>query len=229
MRFKQVIDEAVSTGAWKALQNMLDKNCMPYINFLKGCDSLLLRGSKKSIKMFDKVDQRQDRKPALIGKELSVIMDDWTKDNWGFRARSQSAFATNRIKASRSYGHTYLMFPIGKFDYAWNDDVGFLYGHYDSFDYLTSEKYLDINKNSASKADEISHEEADKLVFDEYIVPQLNAYTVNKGLNTYLKGDNWNKTGFSECIVHCKSYYLINMEWDSTLLSWYTDRHWKKK
>jgi len=229
MRFKQhIINETVTPSNWKKLQEILERDCMPYIKQLRGVKSLLVRGSKKLTTFYDEVIQRQDRRPLLINPDLSDILDDWTLKNWGFRSRSQSAFATNRLNAAKRYGNVYMIFPIGKFKYACNDNVNDLYGAYDSYEF----RVIDMADKMTSKndmGDDRDPKEPHQKVFDEEILPHLKAYTVNTGLNRYLGDKSWEKTDFSECIVNCKSYYLINMEWSDTLLVWYTKRYWNKK
>ena len=227
MRLKQHINETITPSKWEELRETLERSCKPYIRHLKGAKSLLCRGSKKSIPFYDKKSQRQDRIPALIDINLHGLMDDWTKKNWGFDARSASTFTTNREHNARMYGTPYRMFPIGDFDYAWNDNVTQLYSEYDSWNYSVDMEFNHVNDNSTSVQDDIDDFQAEDNVFKRNIIPHLQNYKTSN-LSTMLKqpGD---KRGYSECIVHCKQYYLIHPEWSETLLSWFSDRYWRQK
>lgn len=217
MRFQHHINET-SPDEWATLHRTLEQDCMPYIKELKGCKSLLRRGSKNMIAFFDKKTQRQDRRPLLVDQDIHELMDDWTAKNWGFRARSQSAFTTPKESNARAYGHPYIFFPIGKFKYAWNDYVNNLYSVYDTW---WQHKYSDREEGE-------TEQQISQRNFDDMVVPHLQAYKVNTGLNKLLK-QSGETQGFSECIVNCKSYYLINPKWRTTLYAWYGDRYWRSK
>ncbi len=134
---------------------------------------------------------------------------------WGFKARSQSTFATNSRDTARSYGDHYIVFPIGKFKYTCNDDVVELYKNYDTFEWMTSIE---------ARERDISEEDAEQNVFDDVFVPKLKEYNTSD-LNGYLKVGPGR---YSECIFNSKSYYIINNEWRVTLLEWYSNKYWKK-
>ena len=225
MRLKKHISESFSPRDWEQLRGDLERDCKPYIKQLKGAKSLLCRGSKKSVPFYERKSQRQDRIPALIHINLHHMMDDWTKKNWGFEARTASAFTTNREHNARMYGTPYRMFPIGDFDYAWNDNVTQLYQEYDGWNYNVNTEYNYVNDNATGPQDEIDDNQAEDNVFKRNIIPHLQDYKT-RGLNKLLRQEG-SKQGYSEAIINCKSYYLIHPEWASTLLSWFGDRYWR--
>lgn len=227
MRFKEYINEALTPQKWEELKTVLERDCMPYIKETKGCQSLLRRGSKDMFLFYGKKTQRQDRKPRMVDQDIHQMMDDWTKKNWGFRARSTSTFATNREHNARMYGSPFFMFPIGNFKYAWNDNVTELYKVYDGWNFYWHETFNHTNDNSTSVYDEIDEEQAKEITFNERVVPILQDYKT-RDLNKLLR-QRGDKQGFAECIVNCKSYYLVNPEWMETLYAWYGDKYWREK
>ena len=209
---------------WNAIRTMLEKNSMPFINHLKGAKSLLWRGvdghNTPSIK---RVTQRQDRRPRFIDMDLHDRLDAWTKKNWGFPARSASTFTSASRQAITNYGDQYIIFPIGNFKYSWNNDVSDLYYSYDHFESIV---HNEIRVNELKGIDEPLGDTIDKI-FKTVFVPELKGYKTSN-LNSHLKVDH---SGFNrtECILHCKQYYIINNQWDGTLLGWYSDKYWKEK
>jgi len=225
MRLNRFITEGTSTKQWEDLSSTLEKDCKPFILEIKGMKSLLYRGSSKDTSFYTKIKQRQDREPLYNDPDLSGMMDEWTNQYWGFKARSQSTFTTANVDVAKGYGRgAYIVFPIGKYRYAWNKDVSNLYALYDSFDAQVISEY---DKMGGYDDEEITMMDAKEMVYKNLILPELKKYRTSN-LNKYLKMGPWSSSDFTECIINAKSYYLINRVWEPTLLAWYSDRYWRQ-
>ncbi len=229
MRLSKSIHESeMSQMNWTKLQEDLERDCMSFIKNLRGVKNLLYRGMKGEItRHWKKVNQRQDRVPRYIDSNLHKMMDDWSNKHWGFKARSQSTFTTANPANAKGYGRSYIIFPIGKFKYAWNNDVVKLYGNYDAFDARVKAYYERYNSQIEYEEDFKSMDELREVTFDEQIVPEMVKYETTN-INKYLKMPV-KDSDYTECILNCKSYYIIHREWESTLLEWYSVRYWRGK
>jgi len=224
----RLLKEMQSTPKWEKLRDELEDKCQPYIKHLKGCNSLLIRGSKQKIKYYSKFTTRQDRIPRLIDdRDLHKMMDNWTQKNWGFKARSQSVFTSTREHNAKMYGKPYIMFPIGKFDYAWNDNVYGLYGAYDRWGYIVEIVWDDLeDTRDTDDRPKYDEDEAKEEAFDLHILPHLENYDTNNLSKLLKKGESM--AGYTECIVHCKTYYMIHPEWRQLLVEWFGKRYWNQ-
>lgn len=206
MKLQQYINEMVSIKKWEELRDIIDKECQPFIKELKGCNTLLYRGVQNMPSFYDKKIPRTDRKPRLIQPDLHKKLGDLSKKKFGWNIREEGIFTTNNKSYTKQWGKPSIVFPIGNFEYVYNNNVEDLYGLYDQW-YTTS----DINDIKADK------------FFKSYIIPEINKYNTND-IKSYLKKPSKNQ---SECIIKCKSYFSINAEWDKTLIAWFGERKYK--
>ena len=207
MKFKKYITEMISTSKWNNLREAIDKDCAPFIKELKGCNTLLYRGVKTPPRFYDKKTPRTDRKPRVIDITLHTKLGKETKKMFGWNLRIEGIFTTNNVSNADLWGSPSIIFPIGKFKYAWNKNVHDLYDAYDQWPtYMSKDGSMDHML---------------KELWDYNIMDSLKNYKTT-GLNNYLS----RTFRLSECVIKCKEYYSINYEWNNTLMEWYGKRVW---
>jgi len=108
----------------------LYKNSMPFINELrKSGDKLIWRGSNKSrTKSIIRVTPRQDRSPKDMPQFLQDELDAAFEKKFGWRPRSTGVFTTGNKNDAKSYGNSYVFFPVGKYRYLYNPRIQDLFG-----------------------------------------------------------------------------------------------------
>ncbi len=183
---------------WNDIKSTLNKDCQPFIKYLRGAKYLLLRGVNSPVmpsRNYEMMSVRKNRKPRLVDSELHKLMGDYSKDKFGWNIREKGLFTTKSEEGAKIWGSPVIVFPIGKFDYVWSNNVRGLYARYDEWT-------LHDNDN----------------VFDLYIKPEMDAYH-SKNLNIYL---NSKQNRYNECIINGLKYYQLNMVWYQTLLRYYS-------
>ncbi len=205
MKFKQCITEMITTSKWDELKDILNKDCKSFIKNMKGAKNLLYRGVKAAPSFYDKKNTRSNRKPRLINKSLHDKLGMDAIKRFGWNTREEGIFTTNSILNAKRWGKPSIVFPIGEFKYVWLKDVNKLYSAYDLW-----EIYEDLPHMQQELWD---YTIKDSL--DQYNTTNLNKYLSTK---TFLT---------SECIIKCKSYYSINIEWNETLLRYYSSDKYK--
>ncbi len=130
----------------------LNKDCKPIINELRKSGSQLLwRGTSKSrTKSIIQVTPRQDRFPKDMPGFLHDALDDEFEKKFGWRPRSTGVFVTSQQREARSYGDSYVFFPVGMYKYLYNQNVVDLFGEVDN-DFAG---YDDINDYLTDKRDD---------------------------------------------------------------------------
>lgn len=192
MRLEHYLTEQYIVGP--VLDNILSKinnECKPFLKELKGANKFLYRGTRPFDDDIEKKIVRTDRKPKLIEKELHNKLDEYTKKKFGWHMRTEGLFTTNNIRTAKNFsvdGNVVLVFPIGKFEYMYYSDVEYLYSLYDTYIIGNERDFNDITD-------------------------EIDQYKTNK-LHQYL-ADMYNKP--SECVIHCKEYYIVNYEHEDNL------------
>jgi hypothetical protein len=224
MRLQQHLNEMTTQEVWEEIRTKIERDCKPFLKHMKGAKNLLHRGMSDVVSSIGKKVTRTDRTPRYISSELASMLDKWGKKHWKFPPRSQAVFTTiNKHNASK-YGSAYSIWPIGNFQYAWNNNVDNIYGYYDNFQWNVTRHRDKVNRDSASQSDEIDWDEAADEYFKMKLEPELSKYRTNM-LNVYLKAS---PGSYTECIVKCKSYYYVhNFNWEGTLKGWFTDKYWR--
>jgi hypothetical protein len=205
MKFKTYITEMITTSKWDELKNVLNKDCKPFIKNLKGIKNLLYRGVKMPPIFYTQKTTRLNRKPRLLSIELHNKLGKDTIKRFGWNIRETGIFTSNNIINVKRWGNPSIVFPIGKFKYVWLKDVKNLYAIYDLWD-----EYEDLPH--------MQQELWDNNIKD--ILDQYNTTNINK----YLSMKSFSK---SECIIQCEKYYSINIEWNETLIAYYTSDKYK--
>ena len=175
--------------------DILKKNCKQYINDVKNHynGNFLLSGRKGEV-FFDKRRVRKDRKPKDTPLEIHEAMDDWFKDEFGIRFRSNSFFAGFIRKIVAWYGETYMVFPIGKYLAISSPNIKDIYMTIEDYMGKTTE-VLDL-KDDWNILDDASKETAIDGI--EHILDKADYKDVRKGYNEK-----------NEVMVHCDEYYVL--------------------
>jgi hypothetical protein len=114
---------------WETVKSVLESECRPFLKEAIGASNLLLEGvnpseapntlKKKSVKKVKKDDV--DNEVAKISKKLF---------GWDIR---DGVFTTTSYDNARYGGQPVIVVPIGKFKYAWAQDIGAFYDTYDAW------------------------------------------------------------------------------------------------
>lgn len=195
MRYKTYLNESEfhTTENWEEMKKSLDSKCKPYIKELKGVRYLLVRGvSNVNVPQYMNIKSVRTNRKPRV---ISYALHDELGDI------SLDMFGWNIRKEG--------LFTTKSVQDAkkWgNPIIIFPIGN---FEYVWMENVYDLY----SMYD--SNDFHDNL-YD--IKSEMTEYQTSN-LNKYLKTSI---TTTSECIIKCKKYYSINMEWYETLLKYYS-------
>lgn len=157
---------------------------------------------------------RENRRPRDSSQVIHQMLDDYFEKQTGIKYRSASVFATKSFFTAEEYGEPYLIFPIGKFDYAWSPDV------YDA--YLVLGQYGNMSGRLIRKIEKIYPEvqklfpeELEYVSLDEftrsphhYPEAAVTALTLIPNMWHFNKGIEMATS--HEIMISCKEYYLID-------------------
>lgn len=183
---------------------------------------LIYRGMNLSIKTQSILLQRNvrmDRRPRDTRKDVHEIFDRYFKDRFGINYRTQSMFVSGNNHIVADYGHPYIVFPIGDYDYCWSiisDDLMYYFEH-----------EVRNRAKKLHKAGKITDHELDLIVYPEGVYSQhpiaspWNITKINIDHEKFIyeilddaKFTDSNlhqgiKSGH-EIMINCKNYYILN-------------------
>lgn len=129
---------------------------------------------------------RENRKPKDTPLPVHDSIDNWFLKNIGITVRSSTIFCSSDKGFVQSYGETFAIFPIGKYEIIWSPKVRDLFKIWNK-DF--SDEYWDKPQE-----------------FDTWDMPK----EFEKILKTYKKGDlRGALQSGNEVMVYCKEYYAI--------------------
>lgn len=102
-------------------------DCKPAIDRASGPQAYSLYRGIETRKDFLHKQVRTERQPRDTDQKIHRAMDEWFYENFGTRYRSNSIACTGDRVSTADYGNSYLVFPIGQFDFIWSPqlhDVG---------------------------------------------------------------------------------------------------------
>lgn len=166
------------------IQPQLEKKCKPFLREFSKVfkHDFLWRGTKVAADMAEKI-VRKDRQPRDIPYEIQEILDSLFEEKFGWKARSNSAFASAGRNNVILYGHPHIFIPVGRYDYIWASSIADLY---------------DFWNNALSSGVKMTAEE----YIEELKTRVVNKYEKNKGLGMAIQKEH-------EIMFHCKSYFVI--------------------
>jgi hypothetical protein len=127
------------------------EDCSPFIEQIKKCVpvSFLIRGFSKLNSDYKKIKSQKNRAPVDMDYDIHGLLNDYFIKyfNWPARdgvftygrkvdPKELSEYENDDNSLSYSYSvsygdETYLMFPIGDFDFVWNNNIEDLYSNFD--------------------------------------------------------------------------------------------------
>jgi hypothetical protein len=122
MGFKQFVNEANYTEYtnFDEMVAMIKKDCKPFLKH----KTQIWRGMPQlsNLPNMGKRDVRKHRKPLDSSKTEDILINTFLKKH-NLPLRSESMFATSRLKNTQIYGKPYLVFPIGNFRFVYFTEV----------------------------------------------------------------------------------------------------------
>jgi len=138
MRYQEYLkEETYNPHAKRLLPGMqtVYTHCMPYIkdlvkngySYLKKSDDLLYSGRKDDQLVINKY-VRNDRNPTDTNYDLHLLYDKEFYKLFKVKSRSNAIFCTGSYISAGGYGNNvYIIFPAGKYEVVWSDNIRDLY------------------------------------------------------------------------------------------------------
>jgi hypothetical protein len=191
MKLKLYLSE--ETADWESANKfeevvaIIRRDCRPFLSEFKKPLWRAYRHFEGS--MLLKRTRLKGREPRGMSYELQEFLDNEFENEFGWKARSGGVFVSDFAAVGALIGDpAHLFFPIGKYKYVWSPDVN---------DANISKQF----KNAASSA-ALEEDDVDWKAI-------LKTYT-NKGYNRQQKFK-------CECSFRCKTFYLVNMGYNSKM------------
>ena len=191
MKFKAYLNEDKNIAL--AISETIKKDCRVYLNMIsrlpKG--SMLMRGSRERIPYFKMMTPRIDRLPSDMPMPYHTAFDEAFAKKVGWKVRSEGVFCSLDPSQAADYtkhiGNVYFCFPIGKFKYTFNKEVGDLWTE-------VLDKFIEKMWCETDPYPPVEPEFIDKLV---------------KGYKT----SGWPPANSEiEIAIKCNKYYLVDGE-----------------
>ena len=152
MRFRNHIEEGYNPhrGLMQKGIELVYTHCMPFIkdlvkgryNYLTKNQDLLHSGRKGSDPIIKK-NIRTNRKPSDMDMDLYNYYDKTFYKKFGIKGRSGSLFCSGDSHMAGGYGDTnYIVFPVGKYEILWSDEIRDLYKN--PYSDMIIDRYLNI-------------------------------------------------------------------------------------
>lgn len=190
----------------------IKEDCKPFLKHKQ----LLYRGMEHLGKdNFGYKSVRKDRKPKDSSVPMAEFLDKFYNKH-KIPLRSQSLFCLAR-DAVNVHGYSYYIFPIGKFKFAWFDEILDLY----DADPNSSIYISDDDKDSFLKVLKTGPSDPDKMINmlidtanDFSSALRVDVVTALESLRDSKPTRNKLPTNKSESeiIIDCKYYYFINVD-----------------
>ena len=188
MKFKTYLNESITVDEFIP---MLEKDCQPFLkDWRKLSGTEFLYSGRSGNVDFEKRSIRKNRKPMNTERKYHEIADDWFYKKFGVRSRTNAIFCSFDDDVAKTYGNTYIIFPIGKYKAISSDIIG------DLFISLGT-----VKRNIRLAGEGKKWVDTDKLAVKLVGEMLTDAKYTNKLTNWY----NGN-----EVMLTCKEYYMIS-------------------
>lgn len=203
MRLKQYITEAKKPDI-----DRIKVECAKYIKEIDG--NAIYHGSKRKLdggiqKMKSRVTT--GRNPRLIKPEIHRLLNELFTDKFGWPVRN-GVMTTSSVRASWTFGESYMFMPIGDYQYVWGEDI-------DDFNDSRSNAKLRVTSIKLDLPDDIIDN-----VYDGFqgirqldISRNPNEYTLlfKTFIDKYYHDDTLQKAVADQCEIsfNCDEYYLM--------------------
>lgn len=201
------------------LDEVFDK-CKPYIDLIKSCkkENLLYRGVNYYDIQVKKIDHNWNREPLDTPMEIHEFLNNEFKNKFDWNARNGvfSFFKIAKKNQISGYeGETYMLFPIGDFNYLWNPKIYDLYGDYE----MEMEGFYVPEDVIIDEWDEYKTKDSTEKDYNDFYNMRMESYKedfylkLENIVNSYINHGLCHARQTNEIIVNCDSYYLINMNY----------------
>lgn len=200
--FKQYLyeDEEKKISAAQAAE-IIKRDCSPFLKEI-GDKLPLYRGTTKKIYGLTKLKVRKNRIPKDTSEEIHTILNDSFKFLSGIYYRSEAIFVTGSRRIAYDYGNLYMIFPIGKFNYAWSSLVE------DAFSWFAEGENSEVVTNGIIKYDPNDLQKYYDDLYD-FILSGKAEYKFDTGLQQAAASGR-------EIMIKCDEYYLVPASTDFT-------------
>lgn len=122
---KTKVNEEIVNAPPEDIVKLIKRDCKPWLK--QAGKNLVYRGTGNK-EIFVKKQVRTDRYPLATPDAFHDYIDNKMKEK-GFKARRKnSVFVTGDLSEAKRYGYgTYVIFPIGDFDFTWSPKIMDLY------------------------------------------------------------------------------------------------------
>jgi len=214
MQFKIIEDkQTMAQIPVTSMANFIKKNCQPVLRELNSQETppLLYRGIKSNDPIFIGT-VRKNRRPKDTGIEYHNLFNNSFFKLFGWKPRSEGLFVSGEVWSTKSYGDTYIIFPMGDFKFIYSPNVIDLYvelqniTNYDDFIYKLKIK----NKAVLSKEwreGEFGYNSKQKRYGMIKKYPEI--------MNAFIKGEYTDKNFIegilsrTEIMINCDKYVAI--------------------
>lgn len=137
-KFLNETEEDLTIFDAHTIANTIKRDCSKWLKEVKNPKEFpVYRGSREDLTsknftvtyppthigpILNKKSVRTDRRPKDTSKKLHDYVDGWLNKQFNIKFRSQSVFVTGDVSKAVDFGLTYLVFPIGDYDYCWSHD-----------------------------------------------------------------------------------------------------------
>ena len=187
--------------------NVIIENCKPFIKEMKEIFpnkedfKALYRGYIIHYNNVDddryshikKIKTQTNRNPLTTTNKIHKISNELFQETFGWKARSEGAFATSDEYEAKRYGDVYMFMPIGEYKYIYHVEIP-------DFIYLLETVVEDLNLENKFNNGNYSEEDLKRI--KHLLKPHIKAFSEDELKNAFLYN--------SEISFKCKEYYLIN-------------------
>jgi hypothetical protein len=111
-------------SAGKAIADIIKDECQEWLGSTGG--NIVYRGTNYSAIAYRRA-VRSDREPKDSPEVFHDLFNKFIARAGGVANRTNSLFVTGDYGDAEGYGHPYVVFPVGHFNYTWNEKWGDLY------------------------------------------------------------------------------------------------------
>lgn len=172
----------------------VNKNCSPWLK--KSGGAHIYRGMKGfSDEIYLNFKVRKDRKPRETSAEITKKLDLAFHKNFKIKTQTQCIFISGEHGHASLFGHPYIVFPVGKFNFIW------------------SSKIKDLNFDEATKEYKKfkTQEEYDKWVKKYYVKNKNLIKAINSENEIMVECDSY-------CAISYNFYHLIKNKFAKSII-----------
>ena len=211
MKFKQYLTEMLQPSQLIEMNQLIHKNCKPYLKLIKGKMPLYRGMNDKNVIWGDiwtgekKVRTNRRSRGGTKPQNFKIINDWLQKHN--HNRRDNSIMCISDITRLAMFGMSYTIFPVGKMSYTWIESHDFNYSNDTSGWQGGMNHYIEHIKAGESTEEMYNRE---------------GVFKMKKSVIQYFHTDERFNEGYAkkyEFWIKCKSYYYVNaqtdeLEWD---------------